>query len=92
MQADTYKVVHWMNVRKVTTGQVAKAIGHAFDPRAADTWSDELMSEVARFLQVEAEQLTSSPRRNLTALTRSADELIATRRPIQRDGIHFYNY
>ena len=50
------------------------------------------MSEVARFLRVEAEQLTSSPRRNLTALTRSADDLIATRRPIQRDGIHFYNY
>lgn len=92
MQADTYKVVHWMNVRKVTTGQVAEAIGHTFDPSAADTWSDELVSEVAGFLRVEAEQLTSSPRRNLTALTRSADDLIATCRPIQRDGIHFYNY
>jgi hypothetical protein len=92
MQADTYKVVHWMNVRKVTTGQVAKAIGHPFDPSAAGTWSDELVAEVAGFLKVEAEQLTSSPRRNLTALTRTADDLIATRRPIQRDGIHFYNY
>lgn len=92
MRADTYKVVHWMNVRKVTTGQVAEAVGRALDPGEAESWPAGLVSEVADFLRVDAQQLTSSGRRDLTALTRSAADLHATRRPIQRDGIHFYNY
>jgi hypothetical protein len=92
MRADTYKIVHWMNVRKVTTGQVAEAVGRALDPGEAETWPSDLVSEVADFLRVDAQQLVSSGRRDLTALTRSAADLRATRRPIQRDGIHFYNY
>ena len=27
MRVDTYKVIHWMNVRKMTSGQVAEAAG-----------------------------------------------------------------
>jgi hypothetical protein len=92
MKADTYKVVHWMNVRKVTAAQVADGVGCSLDPREAGAWPGELIGAVARFLAVEPEKLSASGRPSLTALCKTAGELHSTRREIQRGGIHFYNY
>ncbi|GAA0936118.1 histidine kinase [Nonomuraea longicatena] len=97
MHVDTYKVVHWMNVRKMTAAQVAKASGIEADAFAASLsgdgeWPDDVAAAVARTLVIEPEKLAASGRRDLTVLTRTARQLHDTRRPIQRDGIHFYNY
>ncbi|MEV0391087.1 histidine kinase [Nonomuraea sp. NPDC050643] len=99
MRLDTFKVVHWMNVRKMTVGQVAEAAGLGrarlaalLDKPGGDEWPEPEVSALSRALGVEPERLTESGRRDLTVVTRTAAELGETRRPIQRDGIHFYNY
>ncbi|MFD6159415.1 histidine kinase [Nocardia sp. NPDC060256] len=97
MRVDNYKVMHWLNTRKVTTGQVAETVGidHAHLEKllaGADDWPDEIADALARALQITPEQLIASGRAELTVLVRTAQELRDTRRPIQRDGIHFYNY
>ncbi|MGH3777414.1 MAG: histidine kinase [Pseudonocardiaceae bacterium] len=85
-----------MNVRKITAEQMAEATGSELDrllaAGTAGDWPDGAAAAVARVLRIEPEQITASRRRDLTVLTRSAVELRDTRRPIQRDGIHFYNY
>jgi hypothetical protein len=91
-RADTYKVTHWMNVRKVTARQVAEAVGQPLDPMTAGAWPSALVAAVARFLQVQPHQLAASERGVLTVLIRTAAELRETARPIRRGGIHFYNY
>ncbi|MFI6043586.1 helix-turn-helix domain-containing protein [Nocardia sp. NPDC051321] len=97
MRVDNYKVVHWLNTRKVTTGQVAETIGmdHAQLEKllaSEDEWPDEVAAALARALQITPEQLVASGRSEATVLVRTAQELRDTRRAIQRDGIHFYNY
>ncbi|NUW35463.1 histidine kinase [Nonomuraea sp. SMC257] len=99
MRVDAYKVMHWMNVRKMTAAQVAEASGVEPERFAAsltgagdDEWPDSMAAAVARTLVIEPEKLAASGRRDLTVITRTARELHGTRRPIQRDGIHFYNY
>ncbi|MEW9553281.1 histidine kinase [Nonomuraea sp. NPDC050783] len=99
MRLDTYKVVHWMNVRKMTVRQVAEAAGldHArlaglLDEPGGGEWPETEVAALTRALGVEPERLSASGRRDLTVVTRTAEQLRATRRPIQRDGIHFYNY
>jgi hypothetical protein len=92
MNADTYKVIHWMNVRKVTAGQLAAGLGQALDPAQAPTWPSDVVSAVAKFLSVPPEKITASERNDLTAVCKTAAELRQTKREIQRGGIHFYNY
>lgn len=98
MRVDNYKVVHWLNIRKLTTGQIADAVG--LDPEqlgkllspSEGEWPDDIAAAVAAVLRITPERLGASGRRDLTVLVRGARELHETRRPIQRDGIHFYNY
>ncbi|WP_433574298.1 histidine kinase [Nocardia brasiliensis] len=99
MLVDNYKVVHWLNIRKVTTGQIAGTLGidHAELAKLLAVsgdceWPDDLVAIMTRTLQITPEHLVASGRRDLTVLVRTARELRDTRRPIQRDGIHFYNY
>lgn len=92
MKADPYKVIHWMNVRKVTTTQLAAGTGQALDPGEAASWPSELVGEVARFLSVPPEKITAREGTRLTAVCRTAAEMRQTKREIQRGGIHFYNY
>ncbi|WP_280431094.1 histidine kinase, partial [Nocardia brasiliensis] len=99
MLVDNYKVVHWLNIRKVTTGQIAGTLGidHAELAKLLAVsgdceWPDDIVAIMTRTLQITPEHLAASGRRDLTVLVRTARELRDTRRPIQRDGIHFYNY
>jgi hypothetical protein len=99
MRVDTYKVIHWMNVRKMTSGQVADAGGiehrrlTALLSTGGDAnWPDEMATAVVRALEIDAEKLSAGGQPDLTVLTKTARELRNTRRAIQRDEIHFYNY
>lgn len=101
MRIDTYRVVHWMNIRKMTATQVAEAAG--LDPgrlsaslagsgEEEEEWPEATAAAVARALAIEPEKLAASGRRDLVVIMKTAQELQDTCRPIQRDGIHFYNY
>ncbi|MEU8606966.1 histidine kinase [Actinoplanes sp. NPDC048791] len=87
-----------MNLRKVTAQQVAEQAGLSGEQMAAllsdggAPVPDEVFSACAAALRVEPGQLSTNTEPDLTVVLQSAQELRDTCRPIQRDGIHFYNY
>jgi hypothetical protein len=95
---DSYKVARWMNVRKLTHGHVAECIElpvgdleEALSVRATQ-FPDAVGHRLAGVLDVDQAQIVASPTVAPPVCTRSAAEVHASRRPIERDGIHFYNY
>lgn len=98
MRIDRFKLMHWMNARKVTPEQVARRAGlesaelrAVLDAEAPDPSAD-VVARLAAALRITEEQLAATAGSGLTAVVRTAEELHATRRPIQRAAIHFYNY
>jgi hypothetical protein len=98
VRIDPFKLAHWMNARKCTAAQTAELarlpsarLGVLMDGGAGEAASDEIAA-IASALRVEPSQLAATSARDLTVVHQSAGTLRATRRPIQRDGIHFYNY
>jgi len=98
MLLDQFKLAHWMNARKYTTGQVAALADVSEDVIAlmlseqAGTAPADAVAAVAIALHVDPAQLSGQAERDLTVVHQSPEALRATGRPIQRDGIHFYNY
>ncbi|MER8224372.1 2-hydroxyethylphosphonate dioxygenase [Streptomyces sp. NPDC094143] len=98
MRIDPFKLAHWMNARKYTAAQTADLAGLPLDDlrrllRDEDGDLGPAPAEaLAKALGVEFAQLAADAHRNLAVVHKSADEMHASRRPIQRDGIHFYNY
>lgn len=98
MIVDSYKLAHWMNVRKVTPDQLAETA--ELDEELlrdllrgeSSPLADDEARQVAEALRVNASQLAASPKQGLAAVVSTPDDLRATRRPIRRDGIAFYNY
>lgn len=97
MLLDTFKIFHWMNARKITEHQLAHRLGmkraEFIRMLAADevAVSDEFAELLAKHLEVELSQLAGGAAKNLVVV-RTAAELWATCRAVDRDGIHFYNY
>jgi hypothetical protein len=98
LRIDPFKLAHWMNVRKCTAAQAAELaglpstrLGVLLDDGAGDAEPDEVAA-IASALRIEPAQLAAAAGRDLTIVHQTADALHATRRPIQRDGINFYNY
>ena len=88
-----------MNVRKMTSGQVAEAAGiehqrltALLDPGHCRIWPDEIAVAVVDALGVDAGKLCAEERDDMSVITKSGAEMRRSRRGIQRDGIHFYNY
>lgn len=98
MTVDPYKFAHWMNVRKMTPLQVARASGvpeeavRGLARGDAVSVSDAALGSLCRALRIDREQLHASSRGELSAIVVSADDVRGSCRPIRRDGIHFYNY
>lgn len=98
MLIDSYKVTHWMNVRKLTPDQVAQRaaiddelLSALLQERQAPI-PDDAGARLTKVLNIDPLQIAPAPASDLTAIVMTADEVDATRRPIERDGIHFYNY
>jgi hypothetical protein len=95
---DAYKVAHWMNARKLTPEQVAERCGlgageiRGMLANGRSSIADDAGVRLSATLEVDADQITASGPVDETAVVMSREELHATRRPIRRDGIHFYNY
>jgi 2-hydroxyethylphosphonate dioxygenase len=86
-----------MNARKYTTAQVADLAGLPEDMISAllrdhAELAVETVAAVAVALQVEPSQLAGNAQRDCTVISQAPEALHDSRRPIQRDGIHFYNY
>ncbi|MGH2906920.1 MAG: helix-turn-helix domain-containing protein [Solirubrobacterales bacterium] len=92
------QVARWANARKITLEQIAEALAdvHPGELRQFDDFGGEVSvdfaTRLADLLDVDPEQLTSGPSIRPRAISMSADEIEGSRRSIQRDGIHFYDY
>ncbi len=97
MLLDTFKVVHWMNARKITSHELAVrlAIGEEEFGQllAKDEFdvADDFAELLVRQLEIELPQISRGTKKNLVVI-RTTAEMRATCRAVRRDGIHFYNY
>lgn len=93
---DRYKLLHWLNARKVTPSMAAERAG--LQPAAVAALLEESAglgiaeaSELANALHIPLGFLAAEePQPSVIHATKS--EIDATCRGIERDGIHFYNY
>lgn len=96
MRIDRFKLNHWTNARKLTPELLAEQACVALDDvqamLAGLDVDDDVAGSVARALRISVAQLDSAGESDLTVVWQSAAALYDSRRPIQRDGIHFYNY
>jgi hypothetical protein len=98
MTIDRFKVMHWMNVRKLTPAQVTALGGPSAETLAGILGGHDIsislddMARLGRVLRIAPEQVAAREGAGLAAVVLPAAGLRATRRPIQRAGIHFYNY
>jgi transcriptional regulator with XRE-family HTH domain len=98
VRIEPFKLAHWMNARKYTLARVAELSGIAHArlegvlSDGADDHPAEMVAALAAALEVSPAQIAGDAPRDLTALCQTAEALHVTCRPVQRDGIHFYNY
>ncbi|MDG4834266.1 histidine kinase [Solwaraspora sp. WMMD1047] len=96
MPVDPFKLNHWVNARKLTPALLAQHAGVSPTDLQAlldgAPVADDVIASVATALRVSTAQLETTGASGLTVQWQSAEDLYASRRPIQRDGIHFYNY
>lgn len=99
IEIDAYRLMHWMNARKLTPEMVAKRSGVDFKFISELTIvegnkrisADEAL-RIAVVLNVGIGDLIFDNHALPAVIYMSRDEVLATRREIQRGGIHFYNY
>lgn len=98
MRLDPFKLTRWMNARKYTLTQTAELAGlpvamlqSVLDEKDIGLGAAEVAA-LGAALRVEAAQLTQTDARDLAVVHQCATDMHASARPIQRDGIHFYNY
>ncbi|MCP2164299.1 histidine kinase [Goodfellowiella coeruleoviolacea] len=94
---DVYKLMHWLNARKLTPTHLRELTGLELDLPGKDA-PEEIplaMADVrllAKALNVAPDKLTAGGGRQPAVIHQSAAETEATRRAVWRDNIHFYNY
>lgn len=98
MRIDRYQVMHWMNIRKLTPAQVCalgglreQTLAEILDGRGSYLDSADT-ARLGGVLRIEPMQLAAREGADIAVVTQSAVGLRATRREIQRAGLHFYNY
>jgi transcriptional regulator with XRE-family HTH domain len=95
---DGARLTRWLNARKVTPSMLASRTG--LEPAAVSALlegeSGDLdpgtAQRLCEALDVKPSQLQPSCERAVSVLLRRAPEMLATRRAVWRDSIHFYNY
>ena len=92
---DKYKLIHWLNVRKTTVEELNKLLANKINQKISSDDFEDLdiytAKEVAEALLIPVSNIlihSEVP----SFLFSSKQDLEKTRRPIKRDGIHFYNY
>ena len=98
MRADPFKLMRWMNARKLTSEHLAEECGVpasliiallADDPPGIQA---DVAGRIAAALRVQWVRLAAAGSAGTPVIVRTAAELRATKRTIRRDGIAFYSY
>lgn len=98
MYIDRYKLTHWLNARKVTVAQVSAgarvsdAVLEAVLDGTAPQIEDSVAQALLEHLNLPSSALAGGDSAVAGVLIWERDRIESTRRPIRRDGIHFYNY
>ncbi|MEU7039536.1 histidine kinase [Streptomyces varsoviensis] len=97
VSVDLYKLMHWLNARKLTPDHVLDLTGIKLDLGAGEAGGRLALPEpelrrLAAALDIAPAQLAPGAGRTPAAIFQSRAETEATRRAVRRDGIHFYNY
>ncbi len=95
MKIDGIKLNHWLNIRKTSLDVLNKMlkdfINFEIDFENLDELNDFAIEKVAEVLQIPKTKLLKTE--NVPSyIYNSKEQIEKTRRPITRDGIHFYNY
>jgi len=92
---DKVKLNRWLNIRKTTLDVLNKSLRNKINFKITfdncETLDVYAIDSIAKFLDISSEKLKkniSTP----TYLFKSKLEIEKTKRPINKDGIHFYNY
>lgn len=92
IQIDKQKLLYFMNLRKITPKYIADQLGLVIPEVEGDMlhFINEDVDKIANFLHISADDLIIN---NLPLyIHQSHIDMYASKRPIHRDGIHFYNY
>jgi 2-hydroxyethylphosphonate dioxygenase len=92
-----YKLLHWLNARKLTVAHVAKKTGweqNHVDSIFAGTkdLSNLEIEKLASILDVDAELIRDEKSKIPLTIFSPSSEMLSSKREVIRDGIHFYNY
>ncbi len=94
-QLDTIKLNHWLNVRKmaldVFNNLLVKRTNHRIELDNLENIDDYTVNEIAKILDVPKDYIIYNEEVP-PYIFNSKEQIESTRRPIIRDGIHFYNY
>tara|TARA_B100001057_G_C22858455_1_gene953545 strand:+ start:2448 stop:3761 length:1314 start_codon:yes stop_codon:yes gene_type:complete len=92
---DINKLNHWLNVRKCTIENLNKNLNGKINQRISldknRDFDNYTIDQIAKFLDIPVENLISN-NQIPSYIFRSKKEITLTKRSINRDGIHFYNY
>ncbi len=92
---DKFRLIHWLNIRKTTIDVLNQLLSNKINRKISfDDFEDLDMytaSEIAEVLSIPVSNILKNPE-TPSFLYSSKKDLEKTKRPIRRDGIHFYNY
>jgi len=95
---DGFKLRHWLNARKFTNRRAAEAAGLTEDEvshlASGNVQSAEqiVVNGLARALNLPASYLIADNEELPAVIYQSKEEVLATKREVNRGGFHFYNY
>ena len=99
IEIDSYRLMHWMNARKLTPTMVAERSGVDLALISGLTSGDvsgelsvDQTSTIAEVLNVGVGDLVVDDNAVPDVVYMSKEEILATCREVERGGIHFYNY
>jgi len=90
---DSVKLLHWLNARKITPPMASERAGFTVDA-LVDGNTDIARPKVERLAEILNVSVEHLALREPTpaVIYASKQDVAATKRPINRGGIHFYNY
>ena len=92
---DKFRLIHWLNIRKTTievlNNLLSKKINKPISIKDFEDLDMYTAKQIANVLSIPISYILASPAPP-SILFSTKENLESTKRPIKRDGIHFYNY
>lgn len=92
---DKYRLIHWLNIRKTTIEVLNELLKNKVNKKISINDFEKLdmytAKEIANVLSISISEILKT-NEVPSVLYSSKTDIEKTKRPIKRDGIHFYNY